>query len=283
MPTTIRLKRMGRKRQPTYRIVVVDSARAVTGPSIERLGLYNPRTEPSLLELDAARTLHWLRAGAEPSDTVRSLLRRAGVWEQFHAGVAPEELEETEIVLGPAPDQRKTSRRPTPAAAAAAAGRSRPSAEAAGVTAERAVPAEEVSAPADTEPPVETEAELADAGTSPEEATPTAESGVAPPDAAGQDEPVPDEVETASSAAEGAAEEEEVRATEALAADAATVEADTEEADEPAPGGTDESDAIREGSAVPSAEKTEPAAAPASDEEASDDEESPDEEVDDEK
>lgn len=247
MPTTIRLKRVGRKKQPSYRIVVTDSQRAVSGRSIERLGIYNPRTEPSLLELDAARTLHWLRQGAEPSHTVRSLLRRAGVWEKFHAGVVPEELEETEIVLGPAPDQRKTSRRP----AAAGASRATAAAGAGGAGHSR-----------------------------------RSEAGVAPPDAAGQEEPVPDTVESEPSAPEGAAEEAEVRATEALAADAATDDAETEESpDEPAPGGTDESDAIREGSAVPSAEKTEPAAAPVPEEEASQDEveESSDEEAEDEK
>lgn len=112
MPTTIRLKRVGRKKQSAFRIVVTDSARAVSAPSIERLGVYNPRTQPSVVKLDAARTLHWLREGAEPTDTVRSILRQTGVWEQFHAGTAPEELEEAVVLRGPAPGQQKTSPRP---------------------------------------------------------------------------------------------------------------------------------------------------------------------------
>ncbi|MFQ5679799.1 MAG: 30S ribosomal protein S16, partial [Gemmatimonadota bacterium] len=114
MPTTIRLKRVGRNKQATFRIVVTDSATGPAGPSIERLGLYNPRTRPSLLRLDAVRTLHWLREGAQPSDSVRSLLRTAGVWEQWTRGVAPEEVEERFVVLGPPPGEQKTSQRPTP-------------------------------------------------------------------------------------------------------------------------------------------------------------------------
>lgn len=112
MPTTIRLKRVGRKKQSAFRIVVTDSARAVSAPSIERLGVYNPRTQPSVVKLDAVRTLHWLRQGAEPTDTVRSILRQTGVWEQFHAGTAPEELGEAVILRGPAPGRQKTSPRP---------------------------------------------------------------------------------------------------------------------------------------------------------------------------
>lgn len=111
MPTLIRLKRVGRKKQATFRIVVTNSSVGTAGPSIERLGLYNPRTDPSFIRLDVARTLHWLKEGARPSDSVRSLLRRTGVWEQFHAGVEPEELLEPVLELGPSPAERKTSRR----------------------------------------------------------------------------------------------------------------------------------------------------------------------------
>ncbi len=114
MAATIRLKRVGRKKQAAFRIVVADDSTAVEGPSIERLGMYQPRTSPSVIEIDAARTLHWLRQGAMPTDTVRSLLRKTGVWQKFHAGTMPEELEEAVVVLGPAPDRRQTSQRPTP-------------------------------------------------------------------------------------------------------------------------------------------------------------------------
>lgn len=221
MPTTIRLKRVGRKKQPSYRLVVVDSSRAITGPSIERLGIYNPRTEPSLLRLDAARTLHWLRLGAEPSHTVRSLLRRAGLWEKFHAGVTPEELEDPLLELGPAPGQWKTSRRPKPEARPAGAKR---------------------------------------AGAA--KATAGAPAG-AGAEAAGPEDVVPDLAESEgedTDEPEGAADEGELRATEAVAAEAATeseaAEAAEEEAPEEAPGGTEATDEIREG-AAPEAEAEE--------------------------
>ncbi|MGH7540269.1 MAG: 30S ribosomal protein S16, partial [Gemmatimonadota bacterium] len=105
---SIRLKRIGSKKQASYRIVVIDSRSGTSGASVERLGLYNPRMQPSLVRLDAARTLYWLREGAEPSDTVRSLLRKTGVWKQFHDGVTPEALEEKIVYLGPAPGRAKT-------------------------------------------------------------------------------------------------------------------------------------------------------------------------------
>lgn len=114
MAATIRLKRVGRKKQASFRIVVIDRAEGTAGPSVERLGIYNPRTEPSLIRLDAARALHWLREGATPSDSVRSLLRRTGVWEQFHQGVGPEDLEQPVVVLGPAEGGQRTSQRPAP-------------------------------------------------------------------------------------------------------------------------------------------------------------------------
>ena len=104
MAATIRLKRMGRKKQPYYRIVVADESAPRDGPSIEMLGVYNPRTNPAALRVDAARAIYWLNEGAKPSDTVRSLFRRAGIWKKFHDGVAPDALEETIVRLGPQAD-----------------------------------------------------------------------------------------------------------------------------------------------------------------------------------
>jgi small subunit ribosomal protein S16 len=111
MPATIRLKRMGRKKQPYYRIVVADDSGARDAPPVEMLGVYNPRTEPAVVRVDAARALHWLHEGAKPSDTVRSLFRRAGLWEKFHAGETGEGLEEKVIHLGPAPGEERTTQR----------------------------------------------------------------------------------------------------------------------------------------------------------------------------
>lgn len=118
MATTIRLKRRGAKKAASFRIIVTDSREGTSGASIERLGLYNPRTHPSLVRIDAARTLHWLNEGAQPTDTVRSLLRKTGVWKQFHDGVDPGSLETAIVEIGPPPGQRGTSQRPRPSAEA---------------------------------------------------------------------------------------------------------------------------------------------------------------------
>ena len=81
MATRIRLRRVGRKKQPMYRIVVTDKQKARDGRSVETLGHYNPRTEPATLKVDADKARQWLAKGATPSDTVRSLLKKAGVFE----------------------------------------------------------------------------------------------------------------------------------------------------------------------------------------------------------
>lgn len=75
MALTMRLQRHGSKNRPFYHLVVTDSRNARNGRFIERLGYYNPMTEPSVIELDAARMAHWYKVGARPSDTVNVLLR----------------------------------------------------------------------------------------------------------------------------------------------------------------------------------------------------------------
>lgn len=77
----IRLMRMGRKKQPHYRIVVADARAPRDGRYVDQVGYYNPRTEPMTLRVDADKARLWLARGAQPTDTVRSLLRRAGVLE----------------------------------------------------------------------------------------------------------------------------------------------------------------------------------------------------------
>jgi small subunit ribosomal protein S16 len=77
MATRIRLRRVGRKKQPLYRIVV----KARDGLSVETLGHYNPRTEPATIQVDVERARAWLAQGATPSETVRSILKKAGVFE----------------------------------------------------------------------------------------------------------------------------------------------------------------------------------------------------------
>ena len=84
MAVRIRLRRVGRKKTPVYRIVVADSRSPRDGRFIELIGQYNPRQADGGLNVDAARAGYWLDAGAQPSDTVRSLLRRAGVLKARH-------------------------------------------------------------------------------------------------------------------------------------------------------------------------------------------------------
>ena len=163
MATTIRLKRRGAKKAASFRIIVTDSREGTSGASIERLGLYNPRTQPSLVRINAARTLHWLNEGAQPTDTVRSLLRKTGVWKQFHDGVDPGSLETAIIEIGPPPGQRGTSQRPKPSAEAPPEPEPEPPAAEAEAAAEtEAAPEAEAAAPAD-DAPADAPAEAADA------------------------------------------------------------------------------------------------------------------------
>lgn len=80
----LRLKRMGSINKPFYRIVVLDSRKKRDGVYLESLGHYDPKTEPLSLKVNAERALYWLGVGAEPSDTVRSLLRKAGIMQKWH-------------------------------------------------------------------------------------------------------------------------------------------------------------------------------------------------------
>jgi small subunit ribosomal protein S16 len=84
MSVRIRLRRTGRKKAPTYRIVVADSRSPREGKFIEIIGQYAPRTGEKALNLDIARANYWMDNGAQPSDTVRSLLRKAGVLKVRH-------------------------------------------------------------------------------------------------------------------------------------------------------------------------------------------------------
>ena len=84
MAVRIRLRRVGRKKSPTYRIVVADSKSPRDGKFIEIIGQYAPRQSDQPLNVDTDRANHWLDVGAQPSDTVRSLLRKAGVLKARH-------------------------------------------------------------------------------------------------------------------------------------------------------------------------------------------------------
>jgi small subunit ribosomal protein S16 len=86
--------RMGKKKQPTYRVVVADSRSPRDGRFIEAVGTYAPRMEPSTIEIDNARALGWLAKGAQPTETVRKLLVISGAWEQFESSRPPKQVSE---------------------------------------------------------------------------------------------------------------------------------------------------------------------------------------------
>ena len=75
----IRLKRMGMKKMPFYRLVVIDSRSARDGRAIEEVGYYNPMTQPAELKINEERAKYWIGTGAQPTDTVRGLLKKGGV------------------------------------------------------------------------------------------------------------------------------------------------------------------------------------------------------------
>ncbi len=85
MAVKIRLMRVGKKKQPTYRVVVADARSPRDGRIIETIGHYGPRNEPSLVEINGDRALAWLRQGAQPTEQVQKLLTVAGIWSTFEA------------------------------------------------------------------------------------------------------------------------------------------------------------------------------------------------------
>lgn len=84
MAVKIRLKRMGAKKRPFYRVVAADSRSPRDGRMIEVVGTYNPISEPAEVKIDEEKAMKWLQNGAEPTDTVRDLLKKQGILEKFH-------------------------------------------------------------------------------------------------------------------------------------------------------------------------------------------------------
>ena len=83
MAVKLRLMRMGKTKQPTYRVVAADSRSPRDGRFIEIVGTYEPRQDPSRIEIDNDKALKWLRDGALPTDRVQKLLVQSGAWAQF--------------------------------------------------------------------------------------------------------------------------------------------------------------------------------------------------------
>lgn len=84
MSVKIRMRRMGSKRKPFYRLVVADSRMPRDGRFIEEVGFYNPLSDTDSVKLDEEKLFAWLQKGAQPSDTVRSLLSKAGLMKKYH-------------------------------------------------------------------------------------------------------------------------------------------------------------------------------------------------------
>ncbi len=89
MGVKLRLVRMGKKKQPTYRVVAADSRSPRNGRFIEIVGTYQPRQEPSGVTIDNTKAVEWLRKGAEPTERVQRLLKASGAWDEFRGTASP--------------------------------------------------------------------------------------------------------------------------------------------------------------------------------------------------
>jgi small subunit ribosomal protein S16 len=87
MAVKLRLMRMGKKKQPVYRVVAADSRSPRDGRFIEILGTYEPREEPTRIKVDNAKAIRWLREGAQPTETVARILTQSGAMEEWKTGV----------------------------------------------------------------------------------------------------------------------------------------------------------------------------------------------------
>jgi len=103
----IRLKRMGSKGQPSFRIVAADRRKATGGRFLESFGYYDPLRKPMEVKIDEERVFHWLDRGAQVSDTVKNLLKKTGTWSKWHKLSSGDEEVKPEVVF--IKGQNKTS------------------------------------------------------------------------------------------------------------------------------------------------------------------------------
>jgi len=100
--TKIKLTRIGKMREPHYRIVVADSRTKRDGRSIETIGEYHPKNDPSVIKVDADRAAYWLGVGAQPTEAVTAILKVTGDWQKFKGEAAPAQM----LVAAPKADKR---------------------------------------------------------------------------------------------------------------------------------------------------------------------------------
>ena len=98
MAVAIRLNRMGRKKNPFYRIVVADERHPRQGRFVDDLGYYDPMKDPAETQINEEKALIWLKEGARPTETVRSLLSKAGILQKLHQQRQPHKEDETQAV-----------------------------------------------------------------------------------------------------------------------------------------------------------------------------------------
>ena len=176
MATKIKLMRLGKMRAPYYRIVVADARTKRDGRSIETIGKYHPKEDPSFIEVDTERAQYWLGVGAQPTEAVTAIFRVTGDWQKFKGEAAPPPMK----VAAPKPDKKaiyeeavRTSGGEEPAAgattakkkaapkkaAAEAPAEETPAAEAAAEAPAEETPAPEATATAEDAAPAEKPAE----------------------------------------------------------------------------------------------------------------------------
>jgi small subunit ribosomal protein S16 len=143
----IRLLRMGKIRNPQYRIVVSDARTKRDGRAIEYIGVYQPKQEPSLIEVNSERAQYWLSVGAQPSEPVQRILEKTGDWQKFKGLPAPEPLK-----VAPAKTDRRAVYEAEAQAAAGLAAAAEP-AKTAKKAAKKAEPAAEAPAAETAEAP----------------------------------------------------------------------------------------------------------------------------------
>ncbi|NEK57528.1 30S ribosomal protein S16 [Geodermatophilus sabuli] len=102
MATKIKLMRLGKMRAPYYRIVVADARTKRDGRSIETIGKYHPKEDPSFIEVDTERAQYWLGVGAQPTEAVAAIFRVTGDWQKFKGEPAPPPMK----VAAPKPDKK---------------------------------------------------------------------------------------------------------------------------------------------------------------------------------
>jgi small subunit ribosomal protein S16 len=172
MATRIRLRRMGSKGRPFYRVVVADQRSPRDGRFIENIGRYHPLNDPSVIEIDQDRALHWLRVGAQPSDQVRNLMQKVGIWDTFVAE------RPNAAVVSTKPERPAKEKISKKAQAKAAEAQKAPAAPA-----PKAPPAPAEKAPAEPAPAAEVDAPAAEAAEAPPEPAAEASADAEAPEA----------------------------------------------------------------------------------------------------